>query len=74
MAKARGKIVIDTERCKGCEVCVIACPQKCISLGDKLNMKGYTYAVQDATNCVGCTACATTCPDGAITVYQLKIK
>jgi len=72
MAKAKGKIVIDSEKCKGCEVCIIACPQKCISLGDKLNLKGYTFAIQDATNCVGCAACGIICPDAAITVYQYK--
>ncbi|MCL2039473.1 MAG: ferredoxin family protein [Bacteroidetes bacterium] len=72
MAKAKGKIVIDTEKCKGCGVCVVACPQKCISLGDKLNLKGYTFAIQDATNCVGCAACGIICPDAAITVYQIK--
>jgi 2-oxoglutarate ferredoxin oxidoreductase subunit delta len=70
MAKARGTIVINTEVCKGCEVCVVTCPQKCIKLGDKLNMKGYTYAVQDDTNCVGCASCAIICPDSAITVYK----
>jgi len=72
MAKAKGKIVINTEMCKGCELCVVACPQKCISIGDKLNLKGYAFAIQDATNCVGCSACGTICPDGAITVYQVK--
>ena len=72
MAKAKGKIVIDTEKCKGCELCVVACPQKCISLCDKLNLKGYTFAIQDATNCVGCAACGVICPDAAITVYQSK--
>ena len=26
MAKIKGAIVVDTERCKGCNLCVVACP------------------------------------------------
>lgn len=70
MAKSRGKVIVDTEKCKGCEVCVVACPQKCLSLGQHLNMKGYLYVEHDATNCVGCATCAIICPDSVLTVYK----
>jgi 2-oxoglutarate ferredoxin oxidoreductase subunit delta len=70
MAKATGKIVVNTEFCKGCELCVAACPTKVIELGKKLNMKGYLYAVQEKEGCVGCATCAVICPEGAITVYK----
>lgn len=70
MAKAVGKIVINTESCKGCELCIVACPQKTIILGDKLNMKGYRFAVQANPGCVGCATCGFICPEGAITVYK----
>ncbi|MDO4844379.1 MAG: 4Fe-4S binding protein, partial [Bacteroidales bacterium] len=26
MAKMKGATVVDTERCKGCNLCVVACP------------------------------------------------
>ena len=26
MAKIKGAVVVDTERCKGCSLCVVACP------------------------------------------------
>ena len=32
MAKIKGAIVVDTERCKGCNLCVVACPLHVISL------------------------------------------
>ena len=32
MAKFRGAIVVDTEHCKGCSLCVVACPTKVIEL------------------------------------------
>ena len=41
MAKFKGAIVVDTERCKGCQLCIIACPQKVIALANKVNLHGY---------------------------------
>lgn len=73
MAKMKGAIVVNTERCKGCNLCVVACPFDVISLAKEVNMKGYTYAqpvLKDA--CTGCTSCALVCPDGCITVYRVK--
>ena len=26
MAKIKGAVVVNTERCKGCNLCVVACP------------------------------------------------
>ena len=44
MAKIRGAIVVDIEKCKGCEVCVGACPTDVIGMSTKVNGKGYHYA------------------------------
>ena len=46
MAKIKGAIVVDTERCKGCNLCVVACPLDVIALNKEVNMKGYNYAWQ----------------------------
>lgn len=74
MSKIKGAIVVDTGRCKGCSLCVEACPQHVIALAEKkVNVHSYRYveaAVPDA--CVGCTSCAIVCPDGCITVYRKK--
>ena len=35
MAKIKGAIVVDTERCKGCNLCVVACPLNVISLAKR---------------------------------------
>ncbi|MBN1388681.1 MAG: 4Fe-4S binding protein [Bacteroidales bacterium] len=74
MAKLKGAIVIDKELCKGCGVCVTACPTEVIALSSEVNGKGYNYA--EAVNmdaCTGCTNCAVVCPDGVITVYRMKV-
>ncbi len=73
MAKIKGAILINTERCKGCDLCVVACPVNVISLGKEVNMHGYNYAQAISEEaCTGCTSCAVVCPDGCISVYRIK--
>ena len=74
MSKIKGAIVVNTERCKGCALCVVACPKDVIALAEKkVNVHGYRYV--EAVNpdaCIGCASCAIVCPDGCITVYRKK--
>jgi 2-oxoglutarate ferredoxin oxidoreductase subunit delta len=73
MAKIKGAIVIDIERCKGCGLCTTACPSDVICMGSKVNGKGYHFAyMENPDNCTGCANCAVVCPDGVITVYRKK--
>jgi 2-oxoglutarate ferredoxin oxidoreductase subunit delta len=68
-----GTIVIDAERCKGCNLCTTVCPQHVLFLdNDKINAKGYHPAllVDPEHRCTGCAVCAVICPDVAITVYR----
>lgn len=70
MAKVKGDIIIDIEKCKGCELCAEACPQETLGLSRKLNSKGYHYIVKVQDNCTGCVNCALVCPEGIIKVYR----
>jgi len=66
-------IVIDAERCKGCHLCISACPREIIGLAPHINRMGYNPAAvieEKAHECTGCAACAMMCPDTAITVYR----
>lgn len=69
---ARGTITVSVETCKGCELCIEACPQDSIALSKQINKKGYHYAVLVQDNCTGCINCALVCPDAVITVYRAK--
>jgi len=73
MAKVRGAIVVDVEKCKGCELCVFACPSDVINLAKDVNGKGYHFAfMKEPEACTGCANCALVCPDSVITVYRAK--
>jgi 2-oxoglutarate ferredoxin oxidoreductase subunit delta len=61
---------IDKNYCKGCELCVHACPMKILSMSKEINLKGYFFAqLDEPTKCIGCRICAITCPDVAIEVH-----
>ena len=65
------KVSILKDRCKGCGLCVAACPKQNLALGKKFNASGYAYAQFDPKKgCVGCAFCAELCPDIAIRVYK----
>jgi len=66
-----GKIVIDKERCKGCQLCLETCPKKIIRIAEGFNEKGNHFVVfEDSEECTGCTMCGLICPDMAIEVYK----
>ena len=63
------KIEVDINRCKGCELCVVACPYKVIGMSKKFASTGYYPAVMvKPEKCTGCTLCTMVCPDVAIEV------
>ncbi len=65
-----GKLIIDYEKCKGCSMCVVACPKKILEIDKKtLNLKGYNpVEIIDREACISCAMCATMCPDSVITI------
>ena len=66
------KLTFNTDLCKGCSLCVGACPKGIVKLSEtKLNAKGHHPAeVTEPEKCIGCAFCATMCPDCVITVER----
>lgn len=56
-------IFIDEDRCTACGLCLDACAQGAIALGE-------SSATVDQDLCAGCAACMTACPQGAI--YEVE--
>ena len=72
----RGAVTVNTDRCKGCNLCVVACPTKVLLLQPKeVNNRGYHFAyMAEPEKCIGCASCALVCPDACIEVYKVKIE
>jgi 2-oxoglutarate ferredoxin oxidoreductase subunit delta len=67
----KGRIVVNEAYCKGCELCVGACPQEVLALSnDRITPKGYHPAELLKEGCTGCGICALVCPEAAIVVYR----
>ncbi len=67
----KGWIKVNEYHCKGCSLCVAACPKNVLALDmDRLTPKGYHPAYLVSEGCTGCAICSIVCPDAAITVYR----
>ncbi|MCL2004311.1 MAG: 4Fe-4S dicluster domain-containing protein [Oscillospiraceae bacterium] len=66
------KVTINPNLCKGCGLCINACPKKILRISqDKLNDKGFHPAeLTDEDACVSCAFCAVMCPDSIIKVVK----
>lgn len=66
-----GQLRVDTNECKGCGLCIEACPPKVIRMDEALNPYGYRTARYEGAGCTGCGICFLVCPEpGAITVLR----
>ncbi len=67
------KHIIESERCKGCGLCVNICPKNVLEIVDKVNAKGH-FPVHQARpeDCIHCTMCCIVCPDVAIEIKKTQ--
>jgi len=68
-AVSRGTVVIAAERCKGCELCVPACPPRVLVMSGTRNAIG-ARVPELLPGCTGCGACLLVCPDFCFEVYR----
>ena len=67
----RGDVQIAAHLCKGCCLCIAACPPGVLTQSDFLNRQGYYAVAYRGTGCTGCGVCFYICPEpGALTVRK----
>ncbi|RAO99583.1 tungsten formylmethanofuran dehydrogenase [Petrotoga sp. 9PW.55.5.1] len=73
MKEKKFSLEINQERCKGCGLCINACPKDVLEFSKEYNSKGYHPAsIKNIENCIGCGFCYQMCPDVCITVKALE--
>jgi NAD-dependent dihydropyrimidine dehydrogenase PreA subunit len=55
-------LVLDTQLCTGCTLCVTVCPHQVFAIND------HKAKIVNTTDCMECGACQVNCAAGAITV------
>jgi 2-oxoglutarate ferredoxin oxidoreductase subunit delta len=72
--RAFERLLIEADRCKGCELCIQACAPAVLALDrTKVNVLGYNPIQAVAIErCTSCALCARVCPDAVFTVYAPK--
>jgi len=65
------EVKISERFCKGCGLCVWACPKGVLEISSEANAAGIRPAVPKVdVECTACLNCAVICPDAAVEVYK----
>lgn len=63
------KLYINEERCKGCGLCLAACPKHALEHSKTFNKQSYETVIVDEQKCIQCGICYTVCPDYVFELY-----
>jgi 2-oxoglutarate ferredoxin oxidoreductase subunit delta len=70
VAKGKADWYMFTDLCKGCGLCIVKCPKKCLSWSKEVGLYQTPAVAPDPEICIACGACAMTCPDSAIRIER----
>ena len=70
VAKGKADWYMFTDLCKGCGLCIVKCPKKCLHWSKEVGLYQTPAVAPDPEICIACGACAMTCPDSAIRIER----
>ncbi|MFX1275928.1 MAG: ferredoxin family protein [Promethearchaeota archaeon] len=69
------EVIIDSEQCDGCKVCVVFCPKELLEPSDDTNSRMLHYVViKNPDNCLGCKQCERLCPTSSIFINEIDLQ
>jgi len=69
----RGRVTINSERCKACGLCIRACPVQVLGYSSEMNSAGvHPSCAVNPDRCIACGSCYVVCPDVCIEVIELE--
>ena len=70
VAKGKADWYMFTDLCKGCGLCIVKCPKKCLNWSKEVGLYQTPCVEPNPDDCIACGMCAMTCPDSAIKVVK----
>ena len=71
--KAGFTVTIEETICKGCGLCISACPRRAIGFASHMNERGFHPAhLTEPDGCTGCGQCAIMCPDACVLITRTR--
>ena len=69
-AKGKADWYLFTDLCKGCGLCMVKCPKKCLKWSKETGIFQTPAVEPDPSICIACGTCELTCPDSAIRIER----
>ena len=69
------EVIIDTEQCDGCKICVEFCPKELLKESEEANSRMLHYVeISNPEDCLGCKQCERLCPTTSIFINEIDLQ
>ncbi|TFG26956.1 MAG: ferredoxin family protein [Promethearchaeota archaeon] len=69
------QVVINSEQCDGCKICIEFCPKELLKESEEANSRMLHYVeIVNSEDCLGCKQCERLCPTTSIFIYEIDLQ